>query len=275
MVRKPIAEGFYPGNEKILNLMLKKLFKNTEKTAGRKIIGLIAPHAGYLYCGNTAAKVYSQIEKKYDSVIIIGPDHTGMAEAVSISTENWATPLGEVKTDKELAKKIISNSDMITEDDNAHIYEHSIEVQLPYLQYLLKKFRFVPIIIPNDTISLEILQKIADAISKAIKDKNVLVIASSDLTHFGRGYNFVPVEKNELKWIKDTDRSIMEKIIELDEMQMLDKSKSSTVCGSVPIAILMMIVKTKVDSGIIVDYSTSYDVSKNKDIIVGYGGIVF
>ncbi|MEA2003850.1 MAG: AmmeMemoRadiSam system protein B, partial [archaeon] len=228
MVREPVAEGFYPGNAKILNLMLDKLFKNTKKTVKRDIIGLIAPHAGYLYSGKTAAKVYAQISKKYDSIILLGPDHTGMAETVSVSTEDWKTPLGEVKIDKKLAEKIISESDIIIEDENAHMYEHSIEVQLPFLQYLLKDFRFVPIIIPHNNMNLDKVKDIADTINNATKGKNVLIIASSDLTHFGKGYDFVPTEKDKLEWMEKTDRAIMEKAAELDEIQTLNKAKDTT-----------------------------------------------
>ena len=275
MVREPVAEGFYPGNAKILDLMLEKLFTGQKKTVKRDVIGLVVPHAGYLYSGKTAAKVYAQISKKYDSVIILGPDHTGMAETVSVSTEDWKTPLGEVKVDKELAEKIISGSDIITEDEDAHMYEHSIEVQLPFLQHVLKSFSFVPIIIPHKDINLDKLKEVADTISNAIEGKKVLVIASSDLTHFGKGYSFVPVEKDELEWMEKTDTAIMEKIAELDEVQTLNKAKETTACGSYPIAVLIMVMKKNIDSGEIIDYSTSYEVSKSKDIIVGYGGIIF
>ena len=198
-----------------------------------------------------------------------------MAEAISVSTEDWKTPLGEVKVDRELAEKIISGSDIIIEDEDAHMYEHSIEVQLPFLQHVLRDFRFVPIIIPHKGINLDNLKEVADTISDAIESKKVLVIASSDLTHFGKGYSFVPTEKDELEWMEKTDTAIMEKISELDEVQTLNKAKETTACGSYPIAILIMIMKNKVDSGKIIDYSTSYEVSKSKDIIVGYGGIVF
>ncbi len=276
MVREPVAEGFYPGNARILKLMLEKLFKDTEKTIDREVIGLVAPHAGYLYSGKTAAKAYAQIEKEYDAVILLGPDHTGMAETVSISTEPWITPLGEIDIDATLAKKIISKSDIIIEDNAAHMYEHSIEVQLPFLQHRLKNLKIVPIIIPTDNTDLDTLQKIADTISKATEGKKVLFIASSDLTHFGKGYNFVPVEKDELEWIKNTDQDIIQKITELDEIQTLNKARETTVCGSHPIAILIMIMKNKkIDKGTLIDYTTSYEVSKNKDAIVGYGGIVF
>ena len=198
-----------------------------------------------------------------------------MAETVSVSTEDWKTPLGDVKVDKELAEKIISGSDIIIEDEDAHMYEHSIEVQLPFLQHIHKDFKFVPIIIPHKNINLDTLKEVADAIANATEGKNVLIIASSDLTHFGKGYSFVPVEKDELEWMEKTDTAIMEKIAELDEVQTLNKAKETTACGSYPIAVLIMVMKKKVDSGEIIDYSTSYEVSKSKDIIVGYGGIVF
>ena len=278
MVREPIASGFYPENSKILKLMLDKLFDGDKKNTVEEVhvTGLVAPHAGYLYSGKTAAKVYSLIEDHYDSVVILGPDHTGLAETASISIENWKMPFGEVEVDKELGRKIISESDLITEDENAHMYEHSIEVQLPFLQYKLKEFKFVPITIPHTIINIDTLQEIADAISSATIEKNVLFIASSDLTHFGKGYGFVPVETDEIEWIRKTDNEIMASITELDELQTLNKSKKSTVCGSIPIAILIMILKNKkIESGTIIDYSTSYDTSKDKNIIVGYGGIVF
>lgn len=276
MVREPVAEGFYPGNAGLLKLMLDRLFKDTEKTTDKKVTGLIAPHAGYLYSGKTAAKVYSQIEKRYDSVILLGPDHTGLAETVSISTEPWKTPLGEIDIDRDLAEKIIKQSDIIIEDNNAHTYEHSIEVQLPFLQYQLKSLKIVPIIIPTGNTGLEELQDIADTISKATEDKKILFIASSDFTHFGKGYNFVPVEKDELEWVKNTDKDIIKKITELDEIQTINKAKETTMCGSVPIAVLIMIMRNKnIDRGTLIDYTTSYEVSKNRDAVVGYGGIIF
>ncbi|MBW6461938.1 MAG: AmmeMemoRadiSam system protein B [DPANN group archaeon] len=276
MAREPVAIGFYPGDAKLLNLMLDKLFKNTEKTVKQKVTGLIAPHAGYLYSGKTAAKTYSQIEKEYDTVILLGPDHTGLAETVSISTETWITPLGEIEIDTALAEKIINKSDIIIEDNTAQTYEHSIEVQLPFLQYKLKNLKIIPIIIPTNNTDLNTLQNVADTISQATKDKNVLFIASSDFTHLGKGYNFVPVEKNELEWIRHTDKEIIKNITELDEMQTLNKAKKTTVCGSIPIALLIMIMKNKnIEKGVIIDYSTSYDISKNKNAIVSYGGIVF
>ncbi len=275
MVREPIAEGFYPGNKRLLEMMLKKLFKDKAKTTSRTVKGMIVPHAGYLYCGNTAAKAYAQIDDDYDSVIILGPDHTGMAQRASISKEDWKTPLGNASVDKSLADDILAESKKIVEDEKAHMYEHSIEVQLPFLQYTQKDLSFVPIVIPHENMSLDIMQEIANSILNAIGDRKVLIIASSDMTHYGRGYNFTPVDHDGLGWMKDKDKDIIDTIKTLDDIQALNKSKSTTVCGSIPIAILLIIMKHKVEDGELIDYSTSYDVSNNKEAIVGYCGMVF
>ena len=267
-MREAAATGFYPGDKKLLKEIMNKLITSRKP---EKITGCIVPHAGYLYSGSVAASVYSILDTSYDSIIIFGPDHTGIAKDASVSSQDWELPCGTAHLDYELASDIEMNSDRITVDNLAHMYEHSIEVQLPFLYKIFKDFKFVPIIIPSHYTSPEIFSEIASAIKKACKNKKVLFIASSDFTHFGSGYNFVPVKENQFEWIKETDNRLIRAITSSDKDTALKLGKQTTCCGIGPIMILMNLVS----DGELIKYDTSYSISKNKNAIVGYSGIVF
>lgn len=271
-MRYPVAEGFYPGNKKELQLMLNNLFKGTKKTC-KNVFACIAPHAGYIYSGKTAASVYANIDNAYDGVIILGPDHNGLAQQPSVSAEEWQTPLGIIKPHLELIKKLTKSS-IIVNNETAHQYEHSIEVQLPFLQYVLKNFKIAAISIPS-SFNLEDAKTIGEIIKKTIADEKILLVASSDMTHFGPGYGFTPVASNELEWIKKTDNEIIAAIIKFEMQKVYEKGKKTTACGIGPILSLMYALKGKVKSGKLIDYRTSYDVSKSTSFVVGYAGIVF
>ncbi|GAG59972.1 unnamed protein product, partial [marine sediment metagenome] len=162
------------------------------------MIGALAPHAGFMFSGEVAGAIYSRIIFP-ETFVILGPNHTGAGDPCAIMTKGrWQTPLGEVEIDSDLASKILANSKSLKEDERAHSYEHSIEVQLPFLQYLetrivankegtrinANKFKFVPICLSH--LDLEICRDIGKAIAKAIKEgqKKVVIVASSDLTHY-------------------------------------------------------------------------------------------
>ncbi|MBW6451430.1 MAG: AmmeMemoRadiSam system protein B [DPANN group archaeon] len=273
-MREPIAGGFYPENKVFLEIMLDKfmLKKNTKKS---NVIGAVVPHAGYLYSGNTAAEVYNNLKKKYDSVIIIGPDHTGLAKSVSLSDEDWNTPLGSIQIDMDLSNKIIKNLDIASFDNTAHMYEHSIEVQLPMLLRVLGNFKFIPIIIPSTISDMDTLEKIGLALRKSIGDLDVLVIASSDFTHFGRGYGFVPVKTDEIKWIHNMDKTLIDDIINLNPIKLIEHAELTTACGIEPICVMLSCIKKQSKKGKCLKYTTSFEVSGIKNAIVGYSGIIF
>lgn len=274
-MREPAAIGFYPGDRKELSKLLTSLFKEKPKVKIEgEIVGLVAPHAGYAYSGKTAAKGYSLLKDEYETVIIIGPDHTGMARTVSVGIEDWQTPLGEVKVDKQLARKIGKASNEIVIDDLPHSYEHSIEVQLPFLQKVFKDPKIVPITVPAHKSTPDACEGVGKAIRDSIADKNVLVVASSDMTHFGAGYGFKPVDTNVLKWVKEADGRVIKAIENMNYLQALSAARKTTVCGAGPVCIAMNILKNNV-VGKLIDYSTSYDVSKTSDAIVGYASIAF
>ncbi|MCK4648910.1 AmmeMemoRadiSam system protein B, partial [bacterium] len=181
MVRRAVVAGqFYNGTEESLKKQVKKYVD--EKTRKEEVIGALTPHAGFMFSGEVAGAVYSRIIFP-DTFVILGPNHTGAGHPGAIMTKgSWQTPLGEVEIDSDLACKILANSKNLREDERAHSYEHSIEVQLPFLQYLGKEFKFVPICLSH--LDIETCQDIGKAIAQAIKEgkKKVVIVASSDLT---------------------------------------------------------------------------------------------
>jgi len=269
-MRESVAEGFYPHNKKELEDMVSEFLVSSKKNPNIK--GLIVPHAGYVYSGAVAGKVYSLLDSVYDTVIILGTNHTRVGSRVSVSLDDWETPLGVVKNDVELGNKIIKSSEMIHADELSHIYEHSIEVQLPFLQKVLGSFKIVPITVSAE-LTTAMFERLGDAISKSIPGEKVLFVASSDFTHFGRGYGFAPVEENEVAWVEKTDKEVIDAILEGSVDKFIELARATTVCGVGPIALLLTTLKDA--KAQLVDYRTSYDVSKNKDMIVGYAGIVF
>ncbi len=189
-VREPAVAGqFYPGDPKSITNMIKGFLKNVPETKIEgKIRGIIVPHAGYEYSGQTAAYAFKQIaDKEYDTIIIIGPSHQVPFKGIAIYPEGFfKTPLGNVEINSSLAKEIISQNKYINDMIEPHIPEHSLEVEIPFLQTVLKNFKIVPICMMDQ--SFEMCEILADAIFKSIKDKNILILASSDFYH-GSDYN--------------------------------------------------------------------------------------
>ena len=209
MIRNPVVAGqFYPGTASQLKAMIEQLVD--EKAAKEEVIGLVSPHAGYIYSGPVAGAVFSRIKFK-DTFIIMGPNHTGMGEPLSIMTEGiWKTPLGEVEIDTELAKKLLSISNYLQEDHVAHLQEHSIEVQIPFLQYFKSDIKIVPIVLAYS--SGDTYKEIGREIAQAVKELNreVVIIASSDMTHYE------PQESAQRK-----DNQAIEAILDLNEDELL------------------------------------------------------
>jgi len=209
MNRNPVVAGqFYPGSASELKAMIEMLID--KKAKKQDVIGLVSPHAGYVYSGPVAGAVISRIKFK-DTFIIIGPNHHGRGKPLSIMTQGaWKTPLGEVEIDSELAGQILANSSHLQEDDAAHQYEHSIEVQLPFLQYFKPDIRLVPITLAYA--SGDVYKEIGREIAKAVKELNreIVIIASSDMTHY---------ESQESAQKKDTQA--IDAVLELNEDELL------------------------------------------------------
>ncbi|OGP67524.1 MAG: AmmeMemoRadiSam system protein B, partial [Deltaproteobacteria bacterium RBG_13_47_9] len=186
-MREPAFSGtFYPGNPEVLSRDIKRYLENAgkEKVEG-EIVALVSPHAGYIYSGQVAACAYQLIEGKvFNTVIVIAPSHRVLFKGASIYDRGgYQTPLGLVPIDVELSKKLMEGRKEIQFLPEAHVQEHSLEVQIPFLQIALKSFRLVPIVF-EPYWNLERCQTLASAIAEAVKGQNILLIASSDLSHF-------------------------------------------------------------------------------------------
>jgi MEMO1 family protein len=263
MKRKTVVEGsFYEASPVLLR-------KHIDEMTGREIqksdvFGMIAPHAGYMYSGKTAAMTYAAVNIP-KTVIIMGPNHTGLGEPIAVYTNGeWETPFGPIGVNEKLAREILKNCSFASQDTEAHLREHSIEVHLPFLLYHRKDIDFVPICI-GDT-DLEHLRSLAAAIAASVKDRDILIIASTDLTHY-----------EEAKEARRKDSIVMESIEKLDPEKMRkDVSEMNiTMCGWAPVyTMLHACIKLGATKGKIIKYMNSGDASGDYSEVVGYTGAV-
>ncbi|MDD5510042.1 MAG: AmmeMemoRadiSam system protein B [Dehalococcoidales bacterium] len=264
MVRHPVVAGqFYPAQASRLSRIISGMVD--DQAEKEDVIGVVSPHAGYPYSGPVAAAAISRIKFK-DTFVILGPNHTGMGKALSIMTVgSWETPLGSIEIDTELAGQILTDSRYLEEDDKSHQYEHSIEVQIPFLQYFSKDFRIVPVAFSYH--SPAAYKDVGRAIARAVKDteKGVVIIASSDMTHYE------PQESARQK-----DNKAIEAILDLDEDELLRRVDEFgiSMCGYAPTVALITAAKalgaTRAE---LVRYQTSGDVTGDYSSVVGYAAI--
>ena len=289
-VRPPAVENrFYPGDTSSLTNQIDDFFTRAgglpKEMDGKPPKAVIVPHAGYVYSGAIAARSFKEIAKGFkniDTFVIIGPSHTGLGQKVSISKMDFETALGIVKNDTHLGDLILKHSNIIKLSEDAHILEHSIEIQLPFLQHLSelsgKDFSVVPMAMLSQNIHHS--ADVGNALHNAIKEsgKRVVVISSSDMTHAGAAYGFNPCPKKELvDWIYEHDRRALEKIKDLDVEGFLAEKKEHrlTICGSGPIGAFIKYVKLEgADHSRVIQYTTSYNVSRSLRAIVGYASVV-
>jgi len=267
MEKDIIAGTWYPGNPRILRADIEEFLHNVpdEKIEG-KITGIIVPHAGYVYSGQVAAFAYKTVrEEIFDAVILLGPSHRAFFHGVSIHDKGgYETPLGIVPVDNSLAKDIMAQSRMISNIPAAHSQEHSLEIQVPFLQVALGDFRFVPLVMgEQDRRTCEML---AESIVKAVGDRRVLIVGSSDLSHFHSYEKAVKLDSAVLHRIEKMDAEGLLKDLE---------ENVSEACGGGPAAVTMMISK-KLGShrAKILKYANSGDVTGDRGSVVGYTSAV-
>jgi AmmeMemoRadiSam system protein B/AmmeMemoRadiSam system protein A len=265
MIREPVVAGqFYPGTSSQLKAMIETFVD--EKVAREEVIGLVSPHAGYVYSGPVAGAVISKVKFK-DTFVIMGPNHTGRGQPLSIMTQGtWQTPLGEVEIDSELGKQILATSSHLEEDHVAHQYEHSIEVQLPFLQYFKPDIKIVPIMLAYA--GGDIYKEIGKDIARAIRESNrgVVIMASSDMTHY---------ESQESAQRKDNQA--IEAILDLNEDELLRRidELNISMCGYAPTVSLISAAKELGATGAeLVRYQTSGDTTGDYSAVVGYAGVI-
>lgn len=267
MIRSPVVAGkFYSADKDSLEKQLTSFLPHTAK---KKKIACIMPHAGYMYSGLVAAQTAAAIEIP-ENIILLGPNHTGVGNPFSIISQGaWQTPLGSVTVHSQIAESLKANCSLIKEDESAHAYEHSLEVQLPILQFLREKeFRFVPLVVMSA--EKHAYRDIADAIDNTITalaiTDTTLIIASSDMTHY---------ESQESAKKKDT--LAIEAILNLDEDLLLKRvaQYDISICGYIPIAITIMAAKKLgAKNAELIKYQTSGEASGDYNAVVGYAGIV-
>jgi AmmeMemoRadiSam system protein B len=269
-VRAPIAAGrFYEADADALTRSIENCYSHSlgpKKQELENIKAALVPHAGYIFSGPCAAHVYSTI-KKPDVFVVLGPNHTGVGSDVATSTGIWETPLGRCEIDNRFAELLD-----IPIDQDAHRYEHSIEVQLPFLQHKFKEFSFVPICISDCE-----PRRIAKKIIVASEDRKVVVLASSDLTHYGQIYHYTPFRENVKENMRKMDSEILDYITSVDPAGFSEHMTSDefTVCGWKPRAVMLEWAKiVSCTHGKLLKYYTSADIIDDYASAVGYASVV-
>ena len=267
LVRKPAVSGqFYSGSAQRLKEDIEKLIGKGASPA--ETIACVLPHAGYIYSGSVAARTVSSLSVK-DNAVLLGPNHTGFGAAFSIMTKgHWQTPLGETEINLNLANSILSKSAYLADDTRAHVYEHSLEVELPFLQYYNPDIKIVPIVATEDRVATykEIGKSIASALKELKLENSTLIVASSDMTHY-----------ESQKHAEKNDKEAIEAILELNEDELIDKVKrlNISMCGYIPITIMLVAAKLLgAKTAELISYQTSGDVTGDYSSVVGYAGIV-
>ncbi len=259
-MRHPAVAGtFYPASRESLLAMLREF---TSPLKNDRVVACISPHAGYVYSGRTAGKVHSMLPDA-DTFVILGPNHTGVGLPVAVSTDTWLTPLGEVEVDEEFIEAMPKT--VVAIDESAHRYEHSLEVQIPFLQFLHKNFKIVPICLglQDEETAREVAEEILEAERQT--GRRVVVVASSDMHHY------LPDEE-----CRRLDEIVIRAILSMDVGRYYKTiyDLQASVCGYGCIGVAMHYAKNKGANAELVDYSTSGDVA-DRSAVVGYAGIIF
>ncbi len=291
-VRPPQAGlmGFYPVRKNQLIKMLEECFLDDVWGPGAKpvpssvstvVYGGIAPHAGYTYSGPCAAHLYKLIGdsgRRYDTVVVLGTNHTGFGGVINTTKRYvWSTPLGNVDIDEDFIDVLIKSSRLVMDEPLAILEEHSVEVQLPFLQYVLgNEFKLVPLVLK--WLNTNEARDLASIIYRVGKDlgRDLLVIASSDFTHHGPMYGYILYYENVGKKVKELDMKFIEKILNLDTEGFLNELRRyrATVCGPGPIATLIEYTKLVGGKPELLKYYNSAELTKDESAAVGYAAII-
>jgi len=268
-IRKSVIAGsWYPGNAKILKSDIENFFHQAvDEDIHGQIIGLIVPHAGYVYSGQVAAHAYKKIRgERFDAVIVIGPSHRTYFHGVSVYNQGgYETPLGVVPVDVLLANRIMAQGNLVAFHPAAHSQEHSIEIQLPFLQVALGEFHFVPLVMGDQ--SLQTCETLAESIHAVVGNRKVLVVGSSDLSHFHAYDKAIRLDQVAISSIMKMDGRGLLRALENDMCE---------ACGGGPMVVTMVVSqKLGAERVSLLKYANSGDVAGDKKSVVGYASVVF
>ena len=268
-VRLPaVAGSFYEGDRALLRQHVDLLLREApEATPTGSVVGLVCPHAGYLYSGSTAAAGYNALKgSSFDAVLMVGPSHRDFFTGVSIYPgDAYRTPLGDVPVQKDFRTALAEASPVIKVDDAGHREEHCLEVQLPFLQRVLEGFSFVPMIIGDQT--RDVCLALGRAIASVARDRKVLLIASSDLSHFHPYDVAVGLDRRVIDYVEKFDAEAL--------MSQLDGERVEA-CGGGPVVAVMLAAKLLgADRSQVLFYCNSGDITGDRGAVVGYLSAAF
>jgi AmmeMemoRadiSam system protein B len=265
MIRRPAVAGqFYHGTK---DRLIEQVGKYIDPLAVKEdAVGIVVPHAGFIYSGPVAGAVYSSI-KFPATFVLLGPNHTGLGPGISLMDDcEWEIPLCSFKVDKKLAAKIVVNAPQVVRENQAHMFEHSLEVQLPFISYFSNNVKIVPISLLSA--SLYDCLDLAKGIAKAIRgvDYPVVIAASSDMSHYLSD-----------KMARQKDKMAIDRMLEVDAEGLYETvmKERISMCGVLPATVMLSAAKILgANSARLIKYATSGEVSGDYDSVVGYAGIV-
>ena len=268
MLRLPAVAGrFYPSNPKELTALVREYSRPDPQRAPVPVKACLVPHAGYVYSGHVAGAVLARIVLPH-KIIVLGVRHYPRGEQAAIlSSGAWRTPLGDAPIDDELAVALRETCPLLREDSVAHSAEHSLEVQLPFLQVLAPGFTFVPVAL--GTVQFESLVNVGEAVARVLQDSsgNVLLLTSSDLNHY-----------EDDATTRRKDQKAIDRMLALDPRGLYDvcRNEEISMCGLGPaVAMLTALNALGVKKSELVKHATSADVSGDTSQAVGYAGMIF
>jgi AmmeMemoRadiSam system protein B/AmmeMemoRadiSam system protein A len=267
-IRRPaVAGSFYPADPPTLLRQVREfLNRASQEEIPGEIVALISPHAGYLYSGQVAAQAYKLIQgRTFEAVVVVAPSHRVYFQGASVYDRGgFETPLGTVPVNKELCRKIMAESEILRFLPQGHSQEHSLEVQLPLLQEALGDFSLVPIVIGDQ--SFATCQKVGQAIGRGVKGKDVLLVASTDLSHFHPYERAVKIDQIFLEDIRAFDPRKLS--------QDLEAGKGEACGGGPVVAVMIASQELGANESRVLDYRNSGDVTGDRSGVVGYAAAV-
>jgi len=277
-----VAGRFYTGNPGQLRVEVETMLQEAENKITVSPQALIVPHAGYVFSGKTAARTFATAaDRQYQRAIVLAPSHqVPFAGLAACEYDSYQTPLGEISIDHEIMKQLTdSGSANIRELTQAHAFEHALEVELPFLQVLFPGLPIVPFICGQ--VDEAITADLAASLRPYLKPENLWVI-SSDFTHYGQPFRYVPFAEDIPGKLRELDLGAVAKITDLDSRGFADyvDRTGATICGSNPIRVLLKTIELGMAAGDkiqaeLVDYITSGKISGDYSHCVSYAGVCF
>jgi len=277
-IRPPVVAGrFYPASAEALRLAVRKFMDNAAPAQVKNPLAIVVPHAGYIYSGQVAADGYRQAaDQPFDVVVILGTNHTsGSFRKISLYPgDGYNTPLGTAMIDKEAVSALLAEDPDCVLDKSLHQQEHSLEVQLPFIQVLFPSARIVPAVV--GTADIKLCKNFGEALSRVLKGRRALIVASSDLSHYPRAEAAEEVDRRTLAAIEKLDEALFQQVVQT-QMNRGIPNLHTCACGEAPILVAISAAKAMgATGGRMITYAHSGNIPMgDRSRVVGYGAVVF